>query len=72
MDKDTKALTVRLSPETARQLQIYKALTGESINTLATRLLEDYLQGEGRAAMTEAGFARVERDYGAVLAKLAE
>lgn len=72
MDKDMKALTLRLSPEMARQLQIHRALTGESVNALATRLLEDYIQGEGREAMTKAGFARVEHDYGTVLEKLAQ
>ena len=66
-----KALTVRVSDDLARRLAIHRAITGESTNTLAIRLLEDYLADEGRKALAAAAFDRVDEQYRVALDKLA-
>lgn len=41
--KDTKDLVIRLQPDTWRKAKIHSVDTGESMNALINRLLEEYL-----------------------------
>ena len=66
-----KALTVRVPEDFARRLAVHRAVTGESTNALVLRLLEQYLDNEGRKAVAAAAFDKVDRQYRVALDKLA-
>ena len=60
-----------MEPNRARQLKIHKAVTGVSFNELANKLVADYLDGEGRRLLSEAGFEATQQQYEVALRKLA-
>lgn len=71
MSANEKALTIRVSEDLARRLAIHRALTDETTNSLAVRLFTDYLAGDGRQAMVNAGFESIDVQYRVALDKLA-
>ena len=66
-----KALTIRVEDRLARRLAIHRAVTGETTNALAVRLLTAYLEGEGRQRMLDAAFDVAGEQYEEAIEKLA-
>ncbi len=52
MNDSTEAITVRLSPGLHHELKPYKLYTGNPVNGLVARLLQEYLDGEGHREIT--------------------
>jgi plasmid stability protein len=66
-----KALTIRVDEDLARRLGIHRAVTGETTNALVVRLLQSYLDGEGRQRVVDAAFDRAGDQYSVAIEKLA-
>jgi hypothetical protein len=72
MNDNSEALTVRLSPELHHELKLYKRFTGNPVNGLVVRLLQEYLEGEGHREITAAMTESAKRRYADALRRLAD